>query len=77
MALFKISKGLSSNLSKQKIEHDGWCWFTTDDQMFHIDYLNNGVLKRAPLNANDAKTVGGESLNTIKTGYQNYINEKI
>ena len=62
MALFKISKGLSSNLSKQKIEHDGWCWFTTDDQMFHIDYLNNGVLKRAPLNANDAKTLTGASL---------------
>jgi hypothetical protein len=30
--------------------------------MFHIDYLDNGALKRAPLNANDAKTLTGASL---------------
>ena len=36
MALFKISKGASSNLSKQaKVE--GYCWYSTDDHLFHID----------------------------------------
>jgi hypothetical protein len=44
MSLFKISKGLSSKLSSQT-KRDGWCWFTTDDRMFHIDFEDaNGNL---------------------------------
>lgn len=64
MALFKISKGLSSKipaLNNQNTQ-DGWCWFTTDDGLFHIDFESNGVLQRKTLNANDAKTLTGASL---------------
>ena len=64
MALFKISKGLSSKIPGLDKSQDGWCWFTTDDGLFHIDYEDNGKLKRKTLNANDAKTLTGASLET-------------
>ena len=61
MALFKILKGLKNNLPSAK--KDGYCYFTTDDQMFYIDYLdNNNVLQRKPLNANDAITLLGKGV---------------
>lgn len=61
MALFKILKGLKNNLPSTK--KDGYCYFTTDDQMFYIDYLdNNNVLQRKPLNANDAITLLGKGV---------------
>ena len=37
MALFKILKCLKNNLPSAK--KDGYCYFTTDDQMFYIDIL--------------------------------------
>ena len=43
MALFKILKGLKVNLPSTK--KDGYCYFTTDDQMFYIDYEDaNGMI---------------------------------
>lgn len=49
MALFKIFKGNSSNLPSEM--HDGYCYFTMDDGIFYIDYLDtDGVtLKRKPI----------------------------
>ena len=69
MALFKISKGVSSRIPALNRENtqDGWCWFTTDDGLFHIDYEDNGVLQRKTLNANDAKTLTGASMETGTT----------
>ena len=64
MALFKISKGLKANLPSTKTE--GYCWYTTDDSLFYIDYKDeNGTLQRRALNAKDAETLMGASLSTI------------
>ena len=57
MALFKILRGPSSGLDKLAI-NDGWCYYTPDTGLFHIDY--NGT--RVPLNAKDAQTLSGASL---------------
>lgn len=66
MALFKISKGLSTNLPTAKVE--GNCWWTIDDSKFYIDYQDeNGILQRKALNAQDAETLMGASLATILT----------
>ena len=38
MALFKIEKGLSSNLNLNRPNTiEGYCYFTTDDGKFYID----------------------------------------
>ena len=64
MALFKISKGLKANLPSTKTA--GYCWYTTDDSLFYIDYEDaNGVVQRKALNAKDAETLMGASLSTI------------
>ena len=61
MALFKISKGLSANLPTAKVE--GNCWWTIDDSKFYIDYKDeNGILQRKALNAQDAETVNGHTI---------------
>lgn len=66
MALFKISKGLKADLPNTKT--NGYCWYTTDDSLFYIDYEDgSGVLQRKALNAKDAETLMGASLSTILT----------
>lgn len=47
MALFKIFKGLSGNLSQVE-KHEGYCYFTPDTNKFYID-VNDET--RVPLNA--------------------------
>ena len=38
MALFKIEKGKSESLFKNRPDtHDGWCYFTTDEGKMYID----------------------------------------
>lgn len=38
MALFKIEKGLASNLAARRPDtHEGWCYFTTDEGKMYID----------------------------------------
>jgi hypothetical protein len=64
MALFKISKGSKSNLPSNLTE--GFCWYTYDDSKFYIDHKDaNGALVRKALNAQDAETLGGASLDSI------------
>lgn len=64
MALFKISKGLKANLPSAKTA--GNCWYTIDDSLFYIDYEDtNGEVQRKALNAKDAETLTGASLETI------------
>lgn len=57
MALFKILRGPSSELINLPIT-DGFCYFTPDTGLFHIDYDG----QRVPLNAKDAETLMGASL---------------
>lgn len=64
MALFKINRGASYDLPNTL--NDGWAYFCTDDFSFHIDYTDeNGVLRRAQLNAADAETLTGAALSTV------------
>lgn len=65
MALFKISKGISSSLPQEKTA--GYCWYTIDDSLFYIDYEDeNGEVQRKALNAKDAETLLGMSLEEIQ-----------
>lgn len=65
MALFKISKGKSSNLGVQPL-NEGYAWFTPDDGKFYIDAFvektvdgaKQNVLTRVPLNAECADKDG-------------------
>lgn len=64
MALFKIAKGSSTNLSNQGFT-EGYCWFTPDDGKFYIDAKRNDVLTRIPLSADKADNdVDGNPINT-------------
>lgn len=56
MALFKISRGLNGNLPIDK--KDGYCYYTTDNSLFHIDYEDdNHELQRKSLNAAGAQKI--------------------
>lgn len=66
MALFKILKGQSSDLNNQA-KKEGYCWYTCDDSKFYIDYKDeNNEIQRKPLNAQDAATLCGMSLEEIR-----------
>ena len=50
MALFKISKGKSTNLPANKV--NGYCYVTTDEHKLYVDYTkDDGTLDRFALNA--------------------------
>ena len=64
MALFKVSKGLNTNLPDTLTE--GYCWYTYDDSKFYIDFKDeNGVLSRKALNAQEAEKLTGYNIATI------------
>lgn len=65
MALFKISKGSKNNLPTTLTE--GYCWYTFEDSKFYIDHKDeNGVLVRKALNAENAETLMGLSLEELR-----------
>lgn len=64
MALFKVSKGLNTNLPDTLTE--GYCWYTYNDSKFYIDFKDeNGVLSRKALNAQEAEKLTGYDIATI------------
>ena len=66
MALFKPFRGSRAALDTQPL-HDGYAYFCTDDGSFHIDYVDSeGNLQRKQINAKDAETLTGMSLDEIK-----------
>lgn len=66
MALFKVLKGNRSALSAQAL-HDGYAYFCVDDGSFHIDVTDSeGVLQRKQVNAKDAETLTGMTLEEIQ-----------
>ncbi|MBQ5824898.1 MAG: hypothetical protein IIW48_08835 [Clostridia bacterium] len=66
MALFKVLKGNRSALGSQAL-HDGYAYFCVDDGSFHIDYTDaDGNLQRKQLNAKDAETLTGMTLEEIR-----------
>lgn len=65
MALFKPFRGTRASLPQEL--HDGYAYFCTDDGSFHIDYVDSdGNLQRKQINAKDAETLMGMSLEEIK-----------
>lgn len=59
MALFKICRGTKENLKNLQL-HEGYCYFTTDEQKFYIDYLNSdNELQRLPLNSKASVKIAG------------------
>ena len=71
MALFKISKGKSTNLPANKV--NGYCYVTTDEHKLYVDYTkDDGTLDRFALNATYADTAGSVSkLGTENVGNSN------
>ena len=66
MALFKTFRGKRADLGAQELR-DGFAYFCTDDGTFHIDFLDtDGQVKRKQINAKDAETLLGHSLDEIK-----------
>ncbi len=75
MALFKPFKGNRSNLDNVT-KVDGYAYFCIDDGSFHIDYVDSdGVVKRKQISAKDAETLGGATLDDLKTYIRQYIEE--
>lgn len=75
MALFKVSKGTSANLPTALTE--GYCWYTYDDSKFYIDYVDeNQELKRKALNAEDAATLCGVSLDELRAEIEQVAGNK-
>ena len=73
MALFKISKGTKANLPTTLTE--GYCWYTHDDSKFYIDHKNgDGTLVRKALNAQDAETLAGSTLDEVLATAENTDN---
>lgn len=69
MALFKISKGQSENLSKQQLT-EGYAWFTPDDGKFYIDAKpsSSSAVQRIPLNAHLADNLRTPVKISLMTG---------
>lgn len=66
MALFKQLRGNRTSLDAQPLT-DGYAYFCVDDGTFHIDFKDeNGVLQRKQINAKDAESLCGMSLDEIK-----------
>lgn len=74
MALFKISKGLASNLQKNKpYAKEGNIYYTTDESKFYIDVSGDGTTtsavigtNRIPLNAETTSQVDIAALNAVQ-----------
>ena len=65
MALFKAFKGKRADLAKVAL-HEGYAYFCVDDGSFHTDQINaSGTLERIQLNAKNAETLGGSTLEEI------------
>jgi hypothetical protein len=73
MALFKPFRGPRASLDTQAL-HDGYAYFCTDDGSFHIDYADSeGNLHRKQINAKDAETLCGMTLDEIRQSCSTFV----
>ena len=71
MALFKTFRGKRADLGAQELR-DGFAYFCTDDGTFHIDFLDtDGTVKRKQINAKDAETLLGHSIEEFLIASEN------
>lgn len=77
MALFKPFKGKRSNLDAVT-KKEGNAYFCVDDGSFHIDYVDaNGALQRKQINAKDAETLAGVTVDDILADAVAYTDTQI
>ena len=81
MALFKPLQGNRTRLDTVE-KHEGYVYFCTNDGTLFFDYIDEeGILQRKQINAKDAETLTGLSLDEIKKSIQemikNYVDEAI
>ena len=70
MALWKPFRGSRAALDAVE-KHDGYVYFCTDDGSLFFDYADaDGNLQRKQINAKDAETLTGLSLDEIKAYVQ-------
>ena len=75
MALFKQLRGNRAALNSQPLT-DGYAYFCVDDGTFHIDFTDeNGTLQRKQINAKDAETLGGFTIDDILSNDEVYIGD--
>ena len=66
MALWKPFRGNRADLDSVE-KHDGYVYFCIDDATLFFDYTDaDGTLQRKQINAKDAETLTGMSLDEIK-----------
>lgn len=66
MALFKQCRGNRADLDSVE-KHDGYVYFCIDDGSLFFDYTDaDNILQRKQINAKDAETLTGMSLDEIK-----------
>ena len=71
MALFKQFRGNRASLDAQPL-YDGYAYFCVDDGTFHIDFADaDGNLQRKQINAANAETLCGMTLEEIKVEFAN------
>lgn len=72
MALFKPYRGSRSDLPAEM--HDGYAYFCVDDGSFHIDFVDSdGTLQRKQINAQNAETLTGKTLQQIQESVTEFI----
>ena len=83
MALFKILRGPSSGLAQMPLK-DGYCYFTPDTGLFHVDYeVAPGDIRRIPISASTlngatvAQTLRDEELEIPSSALLYALNESI
>ena len=76
MALWKPFRGNRTDLDSIE-KHDGYVYFCIDDATLFFDYVDaDGILQRKQINAKDAETLTGLSLDEIKKSIQEQLNDK-
>ena len=73
MALFKTFRGQRTDLNNVPFT-DGYAYFCPDDGSFHIDCLVDGQEQRIQLNAKNAETLTGKTLEELKEYFLEQIN---
>lgn len=70
MALWKPFRGNRATLDSVQ-KHDGYVYFCVDDGSLFFDYVDdNGDLQRKQINAKDAETLTGVSLDELKSEFE-------
>ena len=75
MALWKPFRGNRADLDAVE-KHDGYIYFCVDDATLFFDYVDtDGNLQRKQINAKDAETLVGKTIDELKAELETTIND--